>query len=164
MMFERSPDDPLPLVYACSGCSNVAQLANDLALRLDRARLAEMSCIAGVGGDVPLLVRRARSGRPILALDGCPLHCVKGCLARHEVVPTLHLTLSEHGLKKRYGEDCEAQDAERLFVEPGASADAGRQAPLRMTARPGAAAIPSLPKPASPTFGLPCAYRGASAA
>ena len=106
MMFERSPDDPLPLVYACSGCSNVAQLANDLALRLDRARLAEMSCIAGVGGDVPLLV-----------LDGCPLHCVKGCLARHEVVPTLHLTLSEHGLKKRYGEDCEAQDAERLFVE-----------------------------------------------
>ncbi|MFO6380467.1 anaerobic/virulence modulator AnvM, partial [Pseudomonas aeruginosa] len=87
MMFERSPDDPLPLVYACSGCSNVAQLANDLALRLDRARLAEMSCIAGVGGDVPLLVRRARSGRPILALDGCPLHCVKGCLARHEVVP-----------------------------------------------------------------------------
>ena len=117
MMFERSPDDPLPLVYACSGCSNVAQLANDLALRLDRARLAEMSCIAGVGGDVPLLVRRARSGRPILALDGCPLHCVKGCLARHEVVPTLQLTLSEHGLKKRYGEDCEAQDAERLFVE-----------------------------------------------
>ncbi len=51
MMFERSPDDPLPLVYACSGCSNVAQLANDLALRLDRARLAEMSCIAGVGDD-----------------------------------------------------------------------------------------------------------------
>ncbi|MBG7008714.1 putative zinc-binding protein [Pseudomonas aeruginosa] len=117
MMFERSPDDPLPLVYACSGCSNVAQLANDLALRLDRARLAEMSCIAGVGGDVPLLVRRARSGRPLLALDGCPLHCVKGCLARHEVTPTLHLTLSEHGLKKRYGEDCETGDAERLFVE-----------------------------------------------
>ncbi|VTM21157.1 zinc-binding protein [Pseudomonas aeruginosa] len=95
----------------------MAQLANDLALRLDRARLAEMSCIAGVGGDVPLLVRRARSGRPILALDGCPLHCVKGCLARHEVTPTLHLTLSEHGLKKRYGEDCETGDAERLFVE-----------------------------------------------
>ncbi|EMU5673794.1 zinc-binding protein [Pseudomonas aeruginosa] len=99
-------------------CANPRQISRRAtALRLDRARLAEMSCIAGVGGDVPLLVRRARSGRPILALDGCPLHCVKGCLARHEVVPTLHLTLSEHGLKKRYGEDCEAQDAERLFVE-----------------------------------------------
>ncbi|HAQ85985.1 MAG TPA: zinc-binding protein, partial [Pseudomonas sp.] len=42
----------LPLVYACSGCSNVAQLANTLAVRLDRAGLAEMSCIAGVGGRV----------------------------------------------------------------------------------------------------------------
>jgi uncharacterized metal-binding protein len=70
----------LPLVYSCSGCSNVAQLANSLALRLDRACLAEMSCIAGVGGHVPALVNKAKSGRLIVALDGCPLHCVKGCL------------------------------------------------------------------------------------
>ncbi|WP_317850995.1 MULTISPECIES: putative zinc-binding protein, partial [unclassified Pseudomonas] len=42
----------LPLVYSCSGCSNVAQLANTVALRLDRAGLAEMSCIVGVGGHV----------------------------------------------------------------------------------------------------------------
>ena len=50
MMFERSPDDPLPLVYACSGCSNVAQLANDLALRLDRAGAAAggMADVAGL--------------------------------------------------------------------------------------------------------------------
>ncbi|MFZ2289261.1 MAG: putative zinc-binding protein, partial [Halopseudomonas yangmingensis] len=27
----------LPLIYSCSGCSNVAQLANTLAVRLDRA-------------------------------------------------------------------------------------------------------------------------------
>ena len=40
----------LPLVYSCSGCSSAAQMANDLALRLDRAGVAEMSCIAGVGG------------------------------------------------------------------------------------------------------------------
>lgn len=62
MTFERSPDDPLPLVYTCSGCPSVTQLANDLVLRLGHARLAEMSCIAGVGDDAPLLVRRVRSG------------------------------------------------------------------------------------------------------
>ena len=28
---------PLPLVYSCSGCSSAAQMANHLALRLDRA-------------------------------------------------------------------------------------------------------------------------------
>ena len=52
----------LPLVYSCSGCSSAAQLANHVALQLDREGLAEMSCIAGVGGDVPSLVRLARSG------------------------------------------------------------------------------------------------------
>ncbi|MBS3959615.1 MAG: hypothetical protein KGZ52_09465, partial [Xanthomonadaceae bacterium] len=37
----------LPLVYSCSGCSSAAQLANRLALMLDRDGEAEMSCIAG---------------------------------------------------------------------------------------------------------------------
>ena len=78
-------DPKLPLVYSCSGCSNVAQLANTLAVRLDRAGLAEMSCIAGVGGRVASLVSKANSGRPILAIDGCPLQCVRGCLDQHGV-------------------------------------------------------------------------------
>ena len=59
------PPSTLPLVYACSGCSNVAQLANTLAVRLDRSGVAEMSCIAGVGGHVAALVNKARSGRRI---------------------------------------------------------------------------------------------------
>ncbi|SDU39207.1 Uncharacterized protein, contains metal-binding DGC domain [Pseudomonas pohangensis] len=108
---------PIPLVYSCSGCSNVAQLANTLAVRLDRAGLAEMSCIAGVGGHVSSLVNKASSGRPILAIDGCPLQCVKGCLAQHGVKATEHLVLSSLGLKKRYGEDCTSEDADQLFAE-----------------------------------------------
>lgn len=110
-------EKPLPLVYSCSGCSNVAQLANTLAVRLDRAGLAEMSCIAGVGGHVSSLVNKANSGRPILAIDGCPLQCVKGCLAQHGVSAGYHLILSQRGLKKRYGEDCLSSDADQLFDE-----------------------------------------------
>ena len=60
----------LPLVYSCSRCSSAAQMANHVALRLDREGEAEMSCLAGVGGNVPHLVNIARSARPILALDG----------------------------------------------------------------------------------------------
>ena len=48
-----------PLVYACSGCSNVAQLANQLAVELDRSGAAQMSCISGVGGGVAALVKLA---------------------------------------------------------------------------------------------------------
>lgn len=94
-----------PLIYACSGCSNVAQLANDVAVALDRAGDAEMSCISGVGGGVKKLVNLAKSGRKIIALDGCPLHCVSCCLKNVGVKPDYHLTLSNLGFKKKYGED-----------------------------------------------------------
>lgn len=100
----------LPLVYACSGCSSVAQLANRLAVTLDRSGMAEMSCISGVGGGVPSLVKRARSGRPILALDGCVLACVKACLAQAGVRPDRHLLLNEHGAVKRYHRDCTEEE------------------------------------------------------
>ena len=106
-----------PLVYSCSGCSNVAQLANTLAVRLDRAGLAEMSCIAGVGGDVAALVNKATAERPILAIDGCHLRCAQACLARHGVTANVHVVLSEYGLKKRYRQDCSNEEADRLFAE-----------------------------------------------
>ena len=107
----------LPLVYSCSGCSSAAQLANQLAVRLDREQLAEMSCIAGVGGDVESLVQTAASGRPIVALDGCHLQCVKSCLQRHGITPTRHYTLSELGVRKRYHAECDPADAERVWSQ-----------------------------------------------
>jgi len=100
-----------PSVYACSGCSNVAQLANDLAVVLDREGSAQMSCISGVGGKVKQLVKIAQSGRPIIAVDGCPLNCVKQTLATVDVVPTWHIELTSLGYKKRDHENCGLGDA-----------------------------------------------------
>ncbi|MCG6575714.1 zinc-binding protein [Pseudomonas sp. AF32] len=105
----------LPLVYSCSGCSNVAQLANSVALRLDRAGLAEMSCIVGVGGHVTPLVNKARSGRRIIALDGCALQCVQACLQQHDLAADVHVILNQLGLRKRFGVDCTEEEGEALF-------------------------------------------------
>ncbi|KJS74591.1 MAG: putative zinc-binding protein [Serpentinimonas sp.] len=106
---------PLPIVYACSGCSSAAQLTNHVALRLDRLGLAEMSCIAGVGGDVPSLLKIAQSGRPIIALDGCPLVCVKSCLQRHGITPEQHHQLQKYGVRKRQHEDFDPDQAEAVL-------------------------------------------------
>jgi len=103
-----------PLIYACSGCSSAAQLANHLALRMDRGRRAEMSCIVGLGGDVKPLVRTAKSGRPIVMLDGCPLRCGQHTLARHGVSPVLHWDLSRLGVAKEKHVDFRPEDAARL--------------------------------------------------
>ena len=95
----------LPLVYSCSGCSSAAQTANAVALQLDRDGVAEMSCIAGVGGGVAPLVRLARSGRAIVAIDGCALACTRACLARQGVEPTHHVLLPDLGVRKKYHTD-----------------------------------------------------------
>jgi len=105
-----------PLVYSCSGCSSAAQMANLLAVRLDRDGAAEMSCIAGVGGGVTGLVATARSGRPILALDGCPLKCVSACLSRAGVTADIHLVLSDYGVKKRRHADLDAEQAAGVYA------------------------------------------------
>lgn len=105
----------LPLVYACSGCSSAAQMANQLALMLDRRGEAEMSCIAGVGGQVAALTRTARSGRSILALDGCALACTRACLRGAGVEPDRHLVLTAFGVRKRKHADFDHHEAERVF-------------------------------------------------
>lgn len=105
----------LPLVYSCSGCSNLAQLANQLALHLNREKRAEMSCIAGVGGDVKSLVKTAQSCRPILAIDGCPLACVENCLKRQGVTATKYIVLSDFGYKKKYNQDYSEQDFKETY-------------------------------------------------
>jgi uncharacterized metal-binding protein len=106
----------MPLVYSCSGCSSAAQMANDLALKLDREGVAEMSCIAGVGGGVAALVRTAQSGRRILALDGCMLKCASACLANAGVVADTHLVLSDYGVRKRKHADFDPLEAQRVYA------------------------------------------------
>lgn len=122
-----------PLVYSCSGCSSAAQTANHLALRLDREGVAEMSCIAGVGGGVPALVKTARSGRRILALDGCAMACVAACLDQAGVRADTHLVLGELGVRKQAHADHDPMTVSRLLddiVRPAARALAASPAPF----------------------------------
>lgn len=112
---DPAPEEDQPLVYSCSGCSSAAQLANHIAVQMDRRGMAEMSCIAGVGGDVPKLVRLAMSGRPIIALDGCPLVCVRSSLARHRITLARHYQLHEYGVKKRNHQDFDAAQAAEVL-------------------------------------------------
>jgi len=112
----------LPLVYSCSGCSSAAQAANYIALKLDREGNAEMSCIAGVGGNVSHLVNIARSGRPIIAIDGCPLSCSLHCLSERGLSADLHLLLHEHGVKKHYHAEFDRTHADLITAEIAAKA------------------------------------------
>ena len=102
-----------PLVYSCSGCSNVAQMANDIALWLNKQDKAEMSCIAGIGGGVKALLHKAKN-RQRIVLDWCPLQCAKSCMENQELNIDLHIDLSDFGLKKAY--NTQFSEEEKLRV------------------------------------------------
>ncbi len=107
--------DPKPLVYSCSGCSSAAQMANYIALKMDRNHIAEMSCIAGVGGNVKKLVRTASAGRKIIVIDGCPLACAKACLANHNIKAEVDIELTALGVSKKQHEDFNKIQANEIY-------------------------------------------------
>ncbi|MBP6285617.1 MAG: putative zinc-binding protein [Ferruginibacter sp.] len=115
LSFNKKSTCDKPLVYSCSGCSSAAQMANYLAVRLDRNGLAEMSCIVGVGGNVKKLVHTALSGRGIITIDGCPLACSKACLGNHLLQPAMHFELTSMGVKKIQHEDFDLFQADAVF-------------------------------------------------
>jgi uncharacterized metal-binding protein len=95
-----STSKPLVVVYACSGCSDAGELADRIARRLTREGATEMSCLAGIGGRVKSLVRKAANAERILVVDGCTLNCAAHTLqlAGFEIFD--HLELHKIGFRK----------------------------------------------------------------
>ena len=113
--YESPGKNEKPLVYSCSGCSSAAQMANYIAVQLDRNGIAEMSCIVGVGGNVKKLVHTALSGRKIITIDGCPLACSKACLGNHSIHADGYFELTALGVKKRDHEDFDISEANKIL-------------------------------------------------
>lgn len=103
------------IVYACSGCSTAGQMANWIAVRLDRRGVAEMSCIAGVGGNVPALVERGRRAAEVTVIDGCPLQCARHCLDQRGIAWHRHYELSRMGVRKSANDDFDPREAEEVY-------------------------------------------------
>lgn len=90
-----------PIVYSCSGCSNLAQMAHNISLTLDGDGIAQMSCIAGVIAEIEPIIALAKSGLPIIAIDGCELGCTKACLDKSAIKTDHYFKVSDLGFDKR---------------------------------------------------------------
>lgn len=63
------------VIFACSGSADVGKIADLAARKLSEEGVGKMSCLAGVGGRVKVIMETTRAAQSILAIDGCPLHC-----------------------------------------------------------------------------------------
>ena len=95
------------IVYACSGCSDAGELADRVARQLHREGVAEMSCLAVIGGRVKSLLTKAETAERVLVIDGCPLTCARRTLELAGFNDFEHLGLHQLGLRKGA---CEANE------------------------------------------------------
>lgn len=96
--------DPIPIVFACAGCSFAAKLSWELAKELDRRGIAEMSCLAGVGARKKTFLNKLRD-RPIWVIDGCPIECGLGIFDLINLHIHRHIRLADLGFKKNVEPD-----------------------------------------------------------
>jgi len=111
---EKTKTEPAAkvIVYACSGASNLGQLANEIALRLDRLGLAELACATEVGAQDG---NGKRSIMPVLAISGCTSGCCAAMLEQHGVDVSCSVVLAERGIAKAKHVLVDGESSERVF-------------------------------------------------
>lgn len=87
-------------VVACSGASNVGQIANQAAIGLAKEKAAGFFCLAGVGGHINGMVKSAREAGIMIAIDGCQVQCAAKTLQHAEIEPAIQIVVTELGIEK----------------------------------------------------------------
>ncbi len=97
-------------VMACSGGSNVGQMTNELAKRLDQAGLAKFFCMAGVGGQVSGIIESCKSVGKLLVIDGCSVACAKKMMDLAGLQDYEYLVITDLGIEKKHVFDLPESD------------------------------------------------------
>jgi uncharacterized metal-binding protein len=78
-----------------------------------------MFCTAGLGGRVPGILATTEAAAKILAIDGCPLNCVKRSLENAGFPAFEHLQLADLGMEKGKT-DVSAENVEKTIAAAAA--------------------------------------------
>ena len=104
------------IVLACSGGSNVGQITNEVAKRLDEAGDARFFCLAGVGGHVSGMVASVKGSGKVLVLDGCPVGCARKCVDEANIEGYEYLVVTELGIEKKHTFELDRRDLEKALT------------------------------------------------
>lgn len=88
------------MIFACSGAADVGEISDRAARKLTKDGIGKMFCLAGIGGRISGIMKTTEFAEKILAIDGCPLNCVKNCLEQAGFNKFVHLQLADIGLEK----------------------------------------------------------------
>ncbi len=89
------------LLFACSGGSNVGQIANDAAKALDQLGQGSMYCLIGIGAQLPNFIERCKQeGTTVVTIDGCGVACAKKALENVGLSSDVYVVVTDLGIEK----------------------------------------------------------------
>ncbi|MEJ5357855.1 MAG: putative zinc-binding protein [Desulfobacterales bacterium] len=101
------------MILACSGGSNVGQIANQAAVELTQEKFGTMYCLAGIGGGLQGFIQSAKDVPVIVAVDGCAVGCARATLKRAGIDSFQHIVLTELGIEKNKNFQLNPEDVRR---------------------------------------------------
>ncbi len=104
------------LVFACSGASNVGQIANAAALELDRGGAGRMYCLIGVSAHIGGMVDSARGADYRIVIDGCPVACARLAAEHAGASVDRHVVVTELGVGKNHVFAWAQEEVERVVA------------------------------------------------
>lgn len=104
-------------LYACSGASNVGQIANQIAIELTKKGKGRMMCTAGIGGRIPGIMKSTEGTDEIIVIDGCSLNCTKKSLELAGFTIGNHIVLTELGVAKNKQLDVDTNEVNELLIK-----------------------------------------------
>jgi uncharacterized metal-binding protein len=103
------------LIFPCSGGSNVGQIANEAAKKLTDQGIGGMSCLAGIGGHISGFAEATREVKKVVVIDGCPVHCARKTLEHAECPVTVHVVVTDVGIKKNFDFNLKDEDIAKVI-------------------------------------------------
>ena len=97
-------------IVACSGASNVGQIANQAAIDLAKAKVGGFFCLAGVGAHIKGMVKTGKEADLVVAIDGCPVQCAAKTLQHAEIEPAIQVIVTELGIEKSHDIEFDKRD------------------------------------------------------
>lgn len=88
------------MILACSGASNLGQLANQAAVELTREGFGRMFCVAAIGGHLTTFVEAAKKAESLITIDGCVVGCARKILEHAGVPLQAYVVLYDLGIEK----------------------------------------------------------------
>jgi uncharacterized metal-binding protein len=88
------------LMFCCSGGADTAEIGDRAVRALHKAGDAKMFCLAGIAGDVELIVVNSKAASRSLVVDGCDSDCAKKTMQKNGFTDFIHFRVTDVGWEK----------------------------------------------------------------